>query len=187
MANVGNENYLQHWPLFKSLSKRGEHVLRFSDERKDVYVILISIIWMLYIVFALADFGFYALFLVVVQVYLHIMLGLAENETVNKQMIYKLVIPFTLNFVIGIGGMIYYNQKFGSAQPDFLILGMHPSFFFCVVFYWLGSLATMGVGLYLLRNTWFPKKRWEDFVEMIDKAKEDESYFAYDELNKKEA
>ena len=148
--------------------------MKFTDKSKDIAVLSIAILWAVIIIVAVMGYGFEAMFIGVIIVSLHFVLGLSEDEIINKKLFYGIYLFWAIQFGIGLSGMIYFSKLYGDNIPETLIFTMHPSYFFDVAFYWLGTLFTIGVGLYRLKDVWLPQERWDSFVEMINKNKEEE-------------
>ena len=55
------------------------------------------------------------------------------------------------------------------AQPHggWTLLGLHPSFAWIVLLYWLAPSLLMSLGFLAVKDRWLPQQRWDDFVRQV--------------------
>ena len=66
----------------------------------------------------------------------------------------------------------YHADLFAGRAPDFTILGLHPSFAWTVLGYWIGGVLTLTVGFVVLRDDWLTEQEWAEFKRKVAPADE---------------
>jgi len=144
------------------------------SNKRTAMVILIGLLWIVIAVLGWKNQFMPGLYLSVVLMLLHMMLGCASKGRLDARfLLYPLGIWAVL-WAVSFGLSKYYSDVFKGGMPDFTILGFHPSFAFTVLTYWLGGVATLSLGFILLKDTWLSAKDWEDFKKTIAELKKEE-------------
>ncbi len=142
------------------------------SKNKDAMVILIAVLWLVCIVLGTIGYHVLAMCLGVVLMLLHTLLGVAQNDVVNKKF---LVYPLLIWAGLWIASFLlsgYYGDLFAGQMPSFTVLGVHPSFAPTVFFYWIGGQLTLNLGLYLYADKWLSEEQWEQFLDKVKSLKE---------------
>lgn len=146
--------------------------MKIKDSVIDILVFLIPALFIASIYFALNGSGLLGIYPAMLITSIQAFLGLVEGDEIPKKSFWILVIGFSIIHIAGMTGMIYYYFEFANTAPDFLIMGMHPSWFYFVVVYWIGSFAWQAGFLYVMKDTWLPQEKWDNFVKEVNEDKE---------------
>lgn len=149
--------------------------MRLSGKVKDKLIIAIPILLFSAVVLALSEKGLLSIYLVIAIDCILFILGLTEGEYINKKLVFILLFGWLAIILVGITGMIYYYNLYGNNTPNFTLLGMHPSFFYMIIFFWIGNLLYISLGLLLLRDIWLSQEKWDKFVETINLSSSEEN------------
>ena len=138
---------------------------------KDLFWILIAILWVVVIILGTTGQFVLGLVLCVPLMWLHMMLGFAKHDVVSKRaMIYPFGIWAVMFIICFILCGVYATKYAGVVPPAFL--GFHPSFAPVIFLYFIGGVLTISLGYYLFRNDWLDDETWEDFCKEANKIKE---------------
>ena len=130
------------------LNEKGVNGVKLGDKKVDFLMILIALGWVIVIVLTLLKKGFLAMYVSTVIISAHMLVGLAHKGMINKRLFVYPFLCWLITFIIGIVGMQYFAFLYGDSVPDFLIFGMHPSFFFELGFYGIAGIVTLSLGIY---------------------------------------
>ncbi len=141
--------------------------MNISDKRTGI-MILIAVLWVVITVLGWTNRFVPAMFLGVVLMFLHMLLGAANKGKLKASfLLYPLglwVVLWILSFALS----WYFSKEFSGRIPDFTILGFHPSFAWTVLTYWLGGVATLTIGFVVLKDQWLSQEDWDDFTKKIE-------------------
>lgn len=146
--------------------------MKVRERTIDLLVFSIPVLFVLAIFFALQGRGLVGIYPAMLITGVQAFLGLVEGDKIPKKSFWILVVGFLIIHAAGMTGMIYYYVEFGNSAPDFLIWGMHPSWFYFVIVYWLGSTIWEAGFLYAMKDTWLPQERWDNFVREVNESRE---------------
>lgn len=142
------------------------------SNKKTPIFLLISILWITCVLLGTTGHFVVGMVLCIPLVALHLMLGVAKKGMVSKKfLLYPLAIWAVL-YAVAFVLCSYFADLYAGAMPAFTILGLHPSFAPVIFAYWLGGLATLSLGFYLLQDEWLTKEEWETFCTKAKKIKE---------------
>jgi len=147
--------------------------MKLDSKRVDHLMIIIALGWVMVIAMTLAGKGFAAMYVSVVIISAHMLIGFSHNGTINRKLFANPFLSWLITFTVGIVGMQYFAFLYGDMRPSFLILGMHPSYFFELCFYWLAGILTISLGLYKRRDLWLSEEDWNHFLSIVN-SEEDE-------------
>ena len=164
---------LNHCILTIFLEKRDK--MKVRQRTLDFLVFLIPVLFIVAIVFALSGKGLWGIYPAIAITGIQVFLGLVEKDKISTKSFWILVIGFLLIHGAGMTGMIYYYYQFGNNIPDFLIWGMHPSWFYFVIVYWLGSLIYEAGFLVIMKDSWLSQEKWDNFISEIQSPDSDPS------------
>lgn len=145
--------------------------MKVQEKTSDVLIFLIPILYVVAIIFGLLGSGFTGIFVAMAITGIQLFLGLIQGDEIPKKSFWILVVGFLIIHAGGMIGMIYYHNIYGNTAPDFLLLGMHPSWFYYIVVYWMGSALYQAIAFILLKDVWLSQARWDDFVDKANKYK----------------
>ena len=103
------------------------------------------------------------LYLATLIIVLYLCLGAARNGKIDPLFLVYPILSFGVCWVVAFFLAQKYALLFKTTPPTFTIMGFNPSFFWIFALYWLGGVATLGVGFYLLRDRWLSTADWEHF------------------------
>lgn len=137
-------------------------------------MISIAILWLAIMFMGWQGIWFPAMLLSLVLMFLHMLLGISKKGVVDKKF---LLYPLLSWLVIWAGSFslsLYFADLFAGKEPAFTILGFHPSFFWTVLLYWLGGVATLTFGFLFRKDNWLSKEEWNSFKEKIEAIEQEE-------------
>lgn len=140
--------------------------MKLKPKYVDILMLIIALGWLIGMGMTYMGHGYEAMYVTIPIISAHFIIGLSSNGTVDKKMFVYPFLCWLITFTIGIIGMQYFTPDDLNDVPR-LILGMHPSLFFELVFYWLSGIATISVGLYVNRERWLSKEKWENFLNEV--------------------
>jgi len=144
-----------------------------SDKRTGI-VVLIGVLWMIITVLGWKEQYLAGMYLGVILMLLHLMLGAAKNGKLSSILF---VYPFILWAVLWCASFFlsnHYADQFSGVIPDFTILGFHPSFAWTILTYWIGGVLTLTIGFILYKDEWLSEKDWQEFKEKIHMIEQSE-------------
>ncbi|HHV45347.1 MAG TPA: hypothetical protein GXX53_00340 [Tissierellia bacterium] len=126
-------------------------------------VILSTVLWVVITLCGWMGHHIVGMVLGVVLMLIHMMLGASRNGELDKKFfIYPLLswaVLWTASFILS----EYHSNLYGTAMPDFTILGFHPSFAWTVLTYWIGGMLTLTAGFVLYKDLWLSEEDWDNF------------------------
>lgn len=140
-------------------------------KKRTGVVLLIGALWIVITVLGWKGLYLPGMILGVALIFLHLILGCSHQGKTNRSF---LVFPFGVWAVLWIVSFVladYYGKSFAGKMPDFTILGLHPSFAWTVLTYWLGGFVVLAVGFAVLKDKWMSDQQWDDFLKKIEKTK----------------
>jgi hypothetical protein len=137
-----------------------------SGKRTGI-IVLIGILWIVITVLGWKNYAMAGMYLGVVLMLLHMMLGAANNGRLSSRMFLYPLLVWAVLWCLSFFLSRYHADLFAGRVPDFTIVGLHPSFAWTVITYWLGGVATLTVGFILLQDEWLSEKDWNAFKEKI--------------------
>ena len=58
----------------------------------------------------------------------------------------------------------HYAEVYAGREPEFTVLGFHPSFAAIVVLFWIVPTLLMGFGFEAVKDRWLSQERWDEFL-----------------------
>ncbi len=114
-----------------------------------------------------SNFWFIALFIMIGIMLLMLYRGSMHKGKVNKQF-YMITIVWGIVWAVGFIFAQYYAVKFKGQMPSFTIMGVHPSFAWIMICYWLVGTAVLLLGFYFKSDLWLNQKQWDEFLAAIN-------------------
>jgi hypothetical protein len=136
-------------------------------EKNDLLIILIGILWAAIVYMGWENVSIPAMYLGVVLMFLHMMLGVSKKGILSKKLIVFPLIPWAILWIVSFYLSDYYSALFAGQMPNFTILGFHPSFSWTVLTYWIGGMLTLTLGFVINKDEWLSEQDWEDFKKRI--------------------
>lgn len=138
--------------------------MKLESKCVDGIMLAIAVVWVISMAMTYFGHGFAAMYLTPVIIAGHFLVGLAHKGKIKKKLLFYPFLAWLIVFVIGIIGMQYFTFLYGDEVPAFLILGLHPSYFFELACYWIGGLLTISLGIYKYRDEWLSEDEWDEFL-----------------------
>lgn len=130
--------------------------------------VMTGIIWTALPLLGWLGLWYPALFLSVLLMALYLILGTARNGVVHRKMLF-LILGFGSSWCLAFALGQHHAEMFMDRAPSFTILGFHPSFFWILLFYWLGGVASLSLGYFWFADAWLSKSDWDEFLKKIQK------------------
>lgn len=61
----------------------------------------------------------------------------------------------------------HYAELYAGREPEFTVLGFHPSFAAIVVLFWVVPTLMMGFGFEMVKDRWLSQERWDEFLRRV--------------------
>lgn len=103
------------------------------------------------------------MFLGLLIMFIYMVMGAAKKGVISKKLLGYPLVSWLILWSAGFYMTQKYALQFSETIADFTILGFHPSFAFIVLFYWVGGVLTLTVGLNVYKDEWLSEKEWSDF------------------------
>lgn len=137
------------------------------SNKKTGMIVLIGILWIVITVLGWKEQYMAGMYLGIVLMLLHMMLGTAKGGKLSSKMIIYPFLIWALLWIVSFTLSKYYADIFAQMTPSFNILGLHPSFAWTILTYWIGGILTLTIGFILLKDEWLSEKDWQEFKEKI--------------------
>ncbi|WP_352419249.1 hypothetical protein [Proteiniborus sp.] len=137
------------------------------------FMILMAILWVLIVLMGWKGIWFPSMFLSLIIIGIHMMLGSAKKGILSKKLFVYPILSWFIVWALSFGLSKYHADMFAGRMPDFTILGFHPSFAWTIILYFIGGVLTISVGYRVLADEWLTKKEWEEFKDNIKKLNEE--------------
>ncbi len=148
--------------------------VNWTEKSKDKVALFIPLLWLAFFALIFTGNGLYSMYPVLLVASINMILGISEGEKINRSLFWVWFVGWTALMCVAITGMNYYYFKFGNNAPDFLMFGMHPSFFFLIGVLWLGGFVYLGFSFCALKDIWLPRKKWDDFLTYASSLSKEE-------------
>lgn len=145
-----------------------------GGRRTTLIMVAIGVLWAAIAIMGSTGLWFPALLLSILLMSLLMMLGCAHAGKLSVRLLLYPILPWAVIWAVSFGLAYYYGVLYSGRAPDFTILGMHPSFAWIFIGYWLGGVATLTVGFVLRQEDWLSEARWKEFTEKIARLNERE-------------
>ena len=137
-------------------------------KNKETHLILVStLMWVGVMLSGWYGQWFVGMFLGILIMFVYMVMGSAKNGIVSRKLLGYPLVSWLALWSAGFYFIEKYAVQFEGTLADFTILGFHPSFAFVILFYWVGGVLTLTVGLNVFKDEWLSDKEWESFKEQI--------------------
>jgi len=126
-------------------------------------VILSTVLWVVITLCGWMGHHIVGMVLGVVLMLIHMMLGASRNGELDKKFFIYPLLPWAVLWTASFILSEYHSNLYGTAMPDFTILGFHPSFAWTVLTYWIGGMLTLTAGFVLYKDLWLSEEDWDNF------------------------
>ncbi|MDO5037226.1 MAG: hypothetical protein Q4E37_02885 [Tissierellia bacterium] len=133
--------------------------------------ILIGVLWVALWLLAIADYYILAFILSILMMLLHLILGSANNEKIDRGYLIYPLLTWAVVWAIGFY-LAYANDLVAQVEGGKFFGGFHYSFGPVVYLYWIGGVLTLMVGYYVNRKKWLSDDQWNSFIEEAKKIKD---------------
>lgn len=144
-------------------------------EKTTSLVILTTILWIFITICGWKEQHILGMILGVFLMLVYMSLGAANQGVLNKKFFVYPLIIWSILWILSFILSNYYAKLFTGTIPSFTIVGLHPSFAWTMITYWIGGVLTLTLGFVLYKDLWFSNEDWEDFknkIEQLNREKE---------------
>lgn len=138
------------------------------------FMILTAILWVIITILGAKGNWYPALVINIMLMAIYMMLGCAKKGVLNKKIFIYPILAFVVLWEVGFYLAKYYGDMFAGKMPDFTIMGYHPSFFYVVLFYWIGGVLTLSIGYIALKDLWLSESDWDNFKKKLEDIRKNE-------------
>jgi hypothetical protein len=133
--------------------------------------VLLALLWAVITILGATGHYLAGMLFGVVLMLIYMMLGASKNGKLNKDLFIYPLLAWAVLWILSFILSDYYSAMFAGKKPDFTILGLHPSFAWTVLTYWIGGMVTLGYGFRKRADCWLSDEDWKAFKEKIAKLK----------------
>lgn len=139
-----------------------------NNKRNDNGFLVITsvILWVISTVLAWGGYWYPGMFLTIILITFLMIAGSKVNGVVDRSFMFFPIGTWCISGLVCLALCEYYARMFAGIPPTFLILGMHPSFAFLVIMWFIQALST-SFGIYLYKDKWLSEERWNDYIVKI--------------------
>lgn len=137
------------------------------QSRSTVLVALGALLWVATTALAWVGHWYAGLFALLALIATYALLGIAHKGRISGRLLW---FPLLVWLAIWAGTFAlaqHYAARFAQGPPDFTIFGLHPSFAWIVIAYWLIGTLVMVLGFYWRRDAWLSEDRWQEFLDAV--------------------
>lgn len=149
--------------------------MEIGDKRTGIFLVITSL-WVFITISGWMGTWFIGMISSVILMLLYMMLGASKGGKLSKKLFLYPLLSWAVLWSVGFCFSKYYADVFAGKMPDFIILGLHPSFSFTILTYWIGGVLTLTVGFYFFSDNWLSDEDWDNFkkkIESINSVKEE--------------
>lgn len=110
---------------------------------------------------------FMGMFLGLIIMFIYMLMGSAKQGVISKKLLWYPLVSWLVLWSVGFYLAQNYALKFSEGIATFTLFGFHPSFAFIVLFYWVGGVLTLTLGLNLYKDEWLSEAEWETFKQKL--------------------
>ncbi|MDK2867291.1 MAG: hypothetical protein PWP51_525 [Clostridiales bacterium] len=137
-----------------------------SSNNNGVLVVITGILWVVVTLMAWFGYWFQGIFVSFVMMLLYLIAGAKLHGKLDKTFLIYPIFSWFVLWMVSFWLVGHYSDMFRGNAPTFTILGFHPSFAW-VFIAWVGSVLTLTLGFYLLRDKWLPQEDWDAYQAKI--------------------
>jgi len=153
--------------------KEGLFVNSIDLKGKETFLnVLLALLWIVITLLGATGHYLAGMLTGVVLMLIYMMLGASKDGKLNTSFFFYPLLAWAVLWILSFILSDYYSAVFAGRKPDFTILGLHPSFAWTVLTYWIGGMVTLGYGYSKLARYWLTDEDWKAFKEKIAKLKE---------------
>ncbi|GAA0177710.1 hypothetical protein SH2C18_08880 [Clostridium sediminicola] len=149
--------------------------MKIGDKRTGIFLVITSL-WVFITISGWVGTWFIGMISSVILMLLYMMLGASKEGKLNKKLFLYPLLSWAVLWSVGFYFSKYYAEVFAGKMPSFTILGLHPSFSFIILTYWIGGVLTLTVGFYFFSDSWLSDEDWNNFkkkIQSINSSKEE--------------
>jgi hypothetical protein len=137
------------------------------DKLNTPLVVLTALLWVALTVMGWTGLGYEAMFVGLVLLFVYLVQGMARRGRLRWRLLAFPLVPWLLLWALSFALSRHFADAFAGQRPDFTILGLHPSFAWTVLTYWIGGVLTLSVGFAVRRDDWLSQADWDDFRRRV--------------------
>jgi hypothetical protein len=130
-------------------------------------VLAMTVLWVAITLCGWFGKWYVGLFLSVLLMLLHMMLGAAQKGILSKKLLMYPFLTWGVVWSVGFYMAKMNSDAFMNIPPSYTILGFHPSFAWIVLCYWIGGVLTLTLGLVKYKDLWLSDTDWDAFITTV--------------------
>ena len=130
-------------------------------------VLAMTVLWVAITLCGWFGKWYVGLYLSVLLMLLHMMLGAAQKGILSKKLLMYPLLTWGLVWGVGFYMAKLNSDAFMNIPPSYTILGFHPSFAWIILCYWIGGVLTLTLGLVKYKDLWLSDTDWDDFIKTV--------------------
>ncbi|MDJ0749126.1 MAG: hypothetical protein QNJ11_06560 [Woeseiaceae bacterium] len=136
-----------------------------KNGKTDTLLIIVSgLLWLAMVGLAAAGHWFAGLFALLALLLVYGVLGSSHKGQFDLKLVafpsLVWIVMWAAAFWIG----NHYAKAYAGREPEFTVLGFHPSFAAIVVLFWIVPTLLMGFGFEAVKDRWLSQERWDEFL-----------------------
>jgi len=141
-----------------------------GTHRQTRLVALSALLWAATTALAWSGHWYAGLFSLLVLMATYALLGIAHKGRISRRLLSVPLLSWLVIWGGAFGIAQHYAVRFAGGPPEFTIMGLHPSFAWIVIAYWLVGTLVMTLGFYWHRDAWLSEARWQQFLDDVRDA-----------------
>ncbi|GAB6107381.1 hypothetical protein [Fusibacter bizertensis] len=143
-----------------------------SSNNNSAIIIITGALWGVITLMAWYGYWFQGIFISFIMMLLYLVAGAKHHGKLDKKFLVFPIFTWFVLWMISFWLVGYYSDMFRDGVPTFTLLGFHPSFAWLFIA-WVGSVLTLALGFYLLRDKWLSEEDWKAYQEKIKQLNQD--------------
>lgn len=137
--------------------------------------VLIAVCFVAIVLLCWAGVWYPCLYLTGIIILTYLVLGSVKKGRIDGKFLVFPILSCGLCWLIAFIFAQKYSLMFHDTPPTFTILGLHPSLFWIVIFYWLGPVFTLAGGFYKYKDRWLSDADWQEFKNKLAAIEKEEN------------
>lgn len=146
-----------------------------AEKAETLLVITSAVLWLLMVGLAAAGHWLAGLYTLLVLLLIYAVLGSAHQGRFDLSLVAFPTLAWLACWAAAFGLGQYFAELYSGREPDFTVLGFHPSFAAIIVLFWVVPTLLMGFGFEAVKDRWLSQQRWDAYVKGIHEPDPEES------------
>ncbi len=134
---------------------------------ETLLVVVSGLLWLAMVGLAATGYWLIALYTLLPLLLVYGVLGSSHKGRFDLHLVVFPTLVWVVTWALAFWLGNHFAELFAGSQPDFTILGFHPSFAAIIAFFWIIPTLLMGFGFEAVKDRWLSQERWDRFVRHV--------------------